>query len=51
MTNWPFYSNCIMPWDRMFDWWHNSSSRSVAARTFNFFTLHCYRVRIGLRIP
>jgi len=32
MTNWPFYSICVMPWDRMFDWQHNSSSRSVAAR-------------------
>jgi len=32
MTNWPFYFNCIMPQDWMFDWRHNSSSRSVAAR-------------------
>jgi len=32
MTNWPFHSNCVMPWDRMFDWRHNSSSWSVAAR-------------------
>jgi len=23
MTNWSFYSNCIMPRDRMFDWQYN----------------------------
>jgi len=24
MTNWPFYSNFVMPQDRIFDWEHNS---------------------------
>jgi len=32
MTNWRFYSNCILPRGRIFNWRQNSSSRSVAAR-------------------
>jgi len=32
LTEWHFSLYCIMPRDGMFDWRHNSSSRSVAAR-------------------
>jgi len=32
LTKLPFSLFCVMPWDRIFDCWHNSSSRSVAAR-------------------
>jgi len=32
LTKWPFSRHCVMSWDRIFDWRHKSSSRSVAAR-------------------
>jgi len=32
LAKWPFSWYCVIPRDRIFEWWYNSSSRSVAAR-------------------